>query len=92
MNGEVDASDLATLLGFWGSSCSDACAVGEFGSGQFAMSAASSGESLIDQETLLQLVGFGSSSAFIEWASGASSSERLGIAALVVALAEGGAN
>jgi xanthine/uracil/vitamin C permease (AzgA family) len=56
------------------------------------MSAASSGESLIDQETLLQLVGFGSSSAFIEWASGASSSERLGIAALVVALAEGGAN
>jgi hypothetical protein len=92
MNGEVDASDLATLLGFWGSSCSDACAVAEFGAGQFAMSAASSSESLIDQETLLQLAGFPSTSAFINWASGASSSERIGIAALVVALAEGGAN
>ncbi len=92
MNGEVDAGDLATLLGFWGSSCSDACAVAEFGSGQFAMGAASSGESLIDQETLLQFAGFPSTSAFINWASGASSSERLGIAALVVALAEGGAN
>jgi hypothetical protein len=68
------------------------CAGGEFGSEQFAMSAASSGKSLIDQETLLQLVGFGSSSAFIEWASEASSSERLGMAAFVAALAEGGAN
>ncbi len=89
MDGDVDAADLATLLGFWGSSCADGCPEGDIaGSGMESSNAVQTVAGNLD--SMLLSIGYADTSAFVNWAAGATPSEREGIAEYLAAIANGG--